>query len=90
MKPKTNRQRPLIIRTDILVARPNQNLFIDAEYMPSRESIAPAPIGQVPYNHVLAVGLVLIGLSAVARIEADLHDIDMQIDINMQPQLNCN
>lgn len=40
--------------------------------MTTRESVCPSPVGQISYYHVLAVGRVLVGLSAVAGIETDL------------------
>lgn len=50
-------------------------MLIDAEDVTSGETVAPAPIGQVSYDHVLAVWFVLIRLGTVASVETDLHNI---------------
>lgn len=47
--------------------------------MTSGKTVAPAPIGQVSYDHVLAVWFILIRLGTVASVETDLQRITHSI-----------
>ena len=59
--------------TNIFVAGANKNAFVYAEYVTSRETIAPTSACQIAQHHVLTVGLVFVGLSAIAGIKANLQ-----------------
>lgn len=63
-------------------------MLIDAEDVTSGKTIAPAPIGQVSYDHVLAVWLVLICLGTVASVETDLHKITHKYSTSLSLSLS--